>query len=467
MANGKIRFGKQSGGQLALVIPDGVTNTEVIVPESGILATRGELLIGDSGSYAQHGLVPNDGVNEIRPRDMFAEVDVPDVLVDKKCYPVRFTDGVYDRSKFIESYPAVSDKLKANSITIGDYTLYSIGDYIKVESISNNFTALVTEVNPAGYISIAHTYDRIGGELHTMYKLPQFALPKAPFATGSTDELLDDKVNGLTTQVNHSKGAIIVTGNELVTNGTLDSDSDWTKGTGWTISGGSLIGTSVNGHTAFQSGVKMKAGHTYIFEFTLSTYSSGALEYHIPSATQWVPIVEEIGKTYTILITPTANNSSINFRGVSGAPFTGSIDNISVKLKEQSYIALQDTTAGDLLSDTSKFKPIPYVTKQVALLIEKTSAGAILNTVKPLVNMYGEESVETYEADIMSELNYSQLKDRVFTDGLSEYILLGLKTYLNSGAYHSWINPLGSRKFSDDKLWYETTDTVGGLYDCF
>lgn len=40
MANGKIRFGKQSGGQLALVIPDGVSNTEVIVPESGVLATK-------------------------------------------------------------------------------------------------------------------------------------------------------------------------------------------------------------------------------------------------------------------------------------------------------------------------------------------------------------------------------------------------------------------------------------------
>ena len=40
MANGKIRFGKQSGGELALVIPDGVDNTEVIVPESGILATE-------------------------------------------------------------------------------------------------------------------------------------------------------------------------------------------------------------------------------------------------------------------------------------------------------------------------------------------------------------------------------------------------------------------------------------------
>ena len=40
MANGKIRFGKQAGGQLALVIPDGVSNTEVIVPESGMLATE-------------------------------------------------------------------------------------------------------------------------------------------------------------------------------------------------------------------------------------------------------------------------------------------------------------------------------------------------------------------------------------------------------------------------------------------
>ena len=39
MANGKIGFGKQSGGQLALVIPDGVSNTEVVVPESGVLAT--------------------------------------------------------------------------------------------------------------------------------------------------------------------------------------------------------------------------------------------------------------------------------------------------------------------------------------------------------------------------------------------------------------------------------------------
>ena len=40
MANGKIRFGKQSGGTLGLVFPDGVSNTEVILPESGELVTK-------------------------------------------------------------------------------------------------------------------------------------------------------------------------------------------------------------------------------------------------------------------------------------------------------------------------------------------------------------------------------------------------------------------------------------------
>ena len=43
MANGKIRFGKQSGGELALVFPDGVANTEVIVPESGVLAKTSDI----------------------------------------------------------------------------------------------------------------------------------------------------------------------------------------------------------------------------------------------------------------------------------------------------------------------------------------------------------------------------------------------------------------------------------------
>ena len=40
MANGRFTLGKQSGGTLGLVFPDGVSNTEVVLPESGELATK-------------------------------------------------------------------------------------------------------------------------------------------------------------------------------------------------------------------------------------------------------------------------------------------------------------------------------------------------------------------------------------------------------------------------------------------
>ena len=40
MANGRFILGKQSGGTLGLVFPDGVSNTEVVLPESGELATK-------------------------------------------------------------------------------------------------------------------------------------------------------------------------------------------------------------------------------------------------------------------------------------------------------------------------------------------------------------------------------------------------------------------------------------------
>ena len=45
MANGKIRFGKQSGGVLSISFPDGVSNTEVVLPESGVIAKVSDLSV--------------------------------------------------------------------------------------------------------------------------------------------------------------------------------------------------------------------------------------------------------------------------------------------------------------------------------------------------------------------------------------------------------------------------------------
>ena len=43
MANGRITLGKQSGGVLSLTFPDGATNTEVVLPESGTLARTSDI----------------------------------------------------------------------------------------------------------------------------------------------------------------------------------------------------------------------------------------------------------------------------------------------------------------------------------------------------------------------------------------------------------------------------------------
>ena len=80
MANGKIRFGKQSGGELALVIPDGATDTEVIFPETGVLSTEeyvdsttvkltGDQTIEDVKTFSSSPIVPtptavNQAVNK-------------------------------------------------------------------------------------------------------------------------------------------------------------------------------------------------------------------------------------------------------------------------------------------------------------------------------------------------------------------------------------------------------------------
>ena len=43
MANGKIRFGKQSGGVLNVTATDGATSTNLVLPLSGAVATTADV----------------------------------------------------------------------------------------------------------------------------------------------------------------------------------------------------------------------------------------------------------------------------------------------------------------------------------------------------------------------------------------------------------------------------------------
>lgn len=115
-------------------------------------------------------------------------------------------------------------------------------------------------------------------------------------------------------------------GSELVTNGDFATDSDWTKGTGWSISGGKAnCDGSQTGNTLLYQNVGHSANKTYLLTFTISNYSSGQIDFALDSP---------FGGTtsgngdYQVTLQPTSGG---NFIIRANSTFIGSIDNVSVK----------------------------------------------------------------------------------------------------------------------------------------
>ena len=130
-------------------------------------------------------------------------------------------------------------------------------------------------------------------------------------------------------------------GVELVTNGGFDSDSGWTKGTGWSIAGGKLVATACPAYSNVQqvaSGVI--AGKAYLVTFDIAVTAGGIALYLGTSANN---IQVSTTKTYSGVLYSTGGGwVRID---ASNIGFTGTIDNISVR--EVSGIHLTQTTTAN------------------------------------------------------------------------------------------------------------------------
>lgn len=111
----------------------------------------------------------------------------------------------------------------------------------------------------------------------------------------------------------------------LVTNGTFDSDTAWTKGTGWTISGG-VATKSAGTASSLSQGDLVKTGSVYVVQYTLSSYSGGGVQI-ILDGVAGSPF-RTVNGTYTEIITASGGSGIVYVYGNS--LFAGSIDNISV-----------------------------------------------------------------------------------------------------------------------------------------
>jgi len=138
---------------------------------------------------------------------------------------------------------------------------------------------------------------------------------------------------GLIEQVGYFGPELVQNGNfselgpELVTNGDFATDSDWTKGTGWSISGNAANASSAGSGQSLSQNSGILSGKIYKVVYTVSDYIEGGVYARIGNS--GTGTIRQENGTFTEYITQ-SGNSTIYFTAYSGST-TLKIDNVSVK----------------------------------------------------------------------------------------------------------------------------------------
>lgn len=145
-------------------------------------------------------------------------------------------------------------------------------------------------------------------------------------------------------------------GSEEITNGDFATDSDWTKGTGITISGGSANFTG-NANQNINQGTSMVNGVLYKATFSVSNYTSGKISINLGGSTRQGNI--EANGDYVFYIT--SSGAILYFQEDFSLGFVGSIDNVSVKEATIDNLARVDYNGtSSLLAEPQRTNLITY-----------------------------------------------------------------------------------------------------------
>ena len=126
-----------------------------------------------------------------------------------------------------------------------------------------------------------------------------------------------------------------VLGSEQVVNGDFATDSDWVKGTGWTISGGTANCNNTSGSTQdlkTEQRILNLGGKIVKIEFTVSNYSGSAsmiVTLQGTGGNDFTGINADGTYTAYASIAPSDNSIDLLFKASNG--WIGSIDNVSIK----------------------------------------------------------------------------------------------------------------------------------------
>jgi len=122
-----------------------------------------------------------------------------------------------------------------------------------------------------------------------------------------------------------SNGSFSQEGVEQISNGSFDTDTNWVKQTGWSISSGTANCDGANG-SLFQNGV-VEIGKSYLCEFEIKSITSGSVAINAGGNTTGVSRTS-VGTYSEILQVSSGSN---NRAYIISQGFNGSIDNVSFK----------------------------------------------------------------------------------------------------------------------------------------
>ena len=210
------------------------------------------------------------------------------------------------------------------------------------DNISSTPTALLGETATFGALGTSNEIHAAGNDGYNIF-LPSVGETQDAIAYITPDYNTGYMVGDIKLATLSDTDTTNAVGTELVTNGDFATDSDWNKGTGWTISGGKANHAQASGGGELYQEFSIVAGNTYVMSFTLDTtgdtlLSNISIGFRTTGGSYLASIVHSsidantAGQKFAITYTAT---SSITVRARIYADDSVSIDDWSVRLAEE------------------------------------------------------------------------------------------------------------------------------------
>ena len=275
---------------------------------------------------------------------------------DNQWIEVRFTSGALELRTYNNGLAAWSTYTLIDDVPANEWhqiiVTYDVDANLWKSYLNGQFIKSVTAEEPSN-----KHINRIGSSASTFYdgefanaKIFEVELTAAQVAdlynnpekivpTGVADSALKlwlPMMEGAgTTAYNGAPDAL---GSNVVTNGTFDTDSDWTKDTGWTIGSGKATRSGASTNSYISQDFDVVSGTTYMLKYDRTYISGGGetncfsyFEGNVSRSTRGIysSLVQE---TVTVVDTFTPTHSgNLAFRLYGIGTFEGSIDNIEIK----------------------------------------------------------------------------------------------------------------------------------------